>query len=211
MFYTRVKICGITRTQDALLAAKLGADAIGLVFYPQSPRCISVQQAQEILAEIPAFVTTVGLFVNPDSQALRQILDHVSLDLLQFQGQESADFCRQFNKPYVKAIHMQTGVDLNKLIVPYQKARAILLDTYHPQQAGGTSIRFDWQLIPKNLDKPIILAGGLNPANVSEAIRTVRPYGLDVSSGVEINPGIKDPEKIRNFIEEVRRADYEKS
>lgn len=209
MSHTRIKICGITRPEDALLAAKLGTDAIGMVFYSQSPRCISAGQAKKIVELLPAFVTVVGLFVNQDLDAIYSILETVHLDLLQFQGQETAEFCQQFNKPYVKAFHMQPGVDLNESILPYKNARAILLDTYHPQQAGGTGIPFDWHLIPRNLSKPVILAGGLNTVNVGEAVHQVRPYGVDVSSGIEVEPGIKDPAKIQAFINEVRRADRE--
>jgi len=204
---TRIKICGITNIDDALQATELGADAIGLVFYAQSPRCVTPLQAQKIIAALPPFITTVGLFVDASAETIAQVLAQVPLDLLQFHGNESPAKCRNNPRPYIKAIRMQPQLDIPTAIASYPDARAILLDAYHPQQAGGTGTVFDWRLVPKNCSKPLILAGGLNPANVAQAIRVVKPYAVDVSSGVEASPGIKDREKLKAFIQEVRDAD----
>ncbi len=203
---TRIKICGITRSKDALLAAKLGADAIGLVFYEKSPRSISVQQAQTILQELPAFVTVVGLFVNADPALVHHILAQVPLDTLQFHGEEDASYCTRFGKPYIKAIRMRPGIDLLTEIQQHPQATGILLDSYVKGTKGGTGQAFNWQQIPHCLTKPIILAGGLTPDNILSAIATVQPYAVDVSGGVESGHGIKDPNKLIAFIRGVSTA-----
>lgn len=207
MTHTRIKICGITRVDDALLAAQLGADAIGFVFYAKSPRYVTPLQAQAIMAQIPAFVTTVGLFVDPSLDEIMQVLTQAPVDLLQFHGHEAQELCAKCTRPYIKTLKVTPDLDINAKIASYPDARAILLDSHHPQQAGGTGVVFDWTLIPENLQKPIILAGGLNTANVAQAIYHLKPYAVDVSSGVEAKPGIKDPEKLRLFIKEVCDAD----
>jgi len=203
---TRVKICGITRPEDAEYAANLGVDALGLVFYSKSPRSISITQARAIIQVLPAFVTTVGLFVNADSTSVCQILDEIPIDLLQFHGEESLDYCQSFNKPYIKAVRMRTGIDLQAEIQRYQTAKAVLLDSYVKGIKGGTGITFDWQQIPVQLSKPIILAGGLTVDNVAQAIDILKPYGIDVSGGVEYSKGLKDKEKITQFMKEVLHA-----
>jgi len=207
---TRSKICGITRPEDGLIAASQGADAIGLVFYAASPRYVTVEQARRIIEALPPFVTTVGLFVDADDAEVRAILDAVPLDLLQFHGHEEEEaYCRSFGRPYFKAIRMAEGVDLAEAAVHYKSASALLLDAFQKGVPGGTGHAFDWARIPKGLNKPIILAGGLGPENIEEAIRTVRPYAVDVSSGVEAAKGIKDADKIIAFMRGVERADGE--
>lgn len=200
---TRVKICGITRIDDGLIAAQAGADAIGLVF-AASPRQVRPEQARSIAAAMPPFVTVVGLFVDADAEAVRAVLGSVRLDLLQFHGSEVPDFCRQFSKPYIKAVSMREGVNVSATAAAYADAAGLLLDTHSDQVAGGSGRAFDWTRVPAGLSKPVILAGGLNPDNVAEAIRRVRPYAVDVSSGVEQTKGIKDPARVRAFIEAVR-------
>lgn len=201
---TRSKICGITRQEDGLEAARLGADAIGLVFYAKSPRAVNGKQAAEIVSVLPAFVTTVGLFVNPSPEEVEAVLADVSLDLLQFHGDESPAFCNQFKRPYIKAIRMRDDIDLAAELARYSTGRGLLLDTYQPGVPGGTGESFDWQRVPKNLASKIILAGGLSANNVAEAIKQVQPYAVDVSGGVEANKGIKDAEKMAAFMGEVR-------
>ncbi|MEN9460412.1 MAG: N-(5phosphoribosyl)anthranilate isomerase [Pseudomonadota bacterium] len=197
---TRVKICGITRIEDALYAANLGADAIGLVFYAPSPRAVHIAQAREIVQALPPFVSTVGLFVNAEVAEIQETLQAVPLDLLQFHGEESPEYCVQFNRPYIKAIRMQASTDLAQLAQEYATAQALLLDTYVAGVQGGTGIAFDWRQVPREFSKPLILAGGLNPENVQAAISQVRPYAVDVSGGVEASKGIKDPEKLIAFM-----------
>ena len=196
----RIKICGITRVEDALVAAEAGADAIGLVFYDKSPRAVSIQQARQILAALPPFVTTVGLFVNSSRCELDEILDVVPLDLLQFHGDESAEDCEGFHRPYLKALRVKAGDDVRAQAGLFATAAGILLDTYVTGVPGGTGESFDWSLVPHDLSKPVILAGGLSVANVRAAISQVRPYAVDVSGGVERSKGIKDADKIRSFI-----------
>lgn len=203
---TRSKICGITREQDALLAARLGADAIGLVFFSDSPRHVSIARAAEIVAALPPFVTTVGLFVDPDEDEVRDVLAAVPLDMLQFHGTESAADCERYGRPWLKAIRMRDGIDLHACERDYRGARGLLLDTFHPAVAGGSGEVFDWAKVPAGLKTPIILAGGLGPDNVQAAIRQLRPWAVDVSSGVESGKGIKDPDKLRAFMEQVRKA-----
>ncbi|WP_337153555.1 phosphoribosylanthranilate isomerase [Pseudomonas protegens] len=202
----RSKICGITRIEDALAAVAAGADAIGLVFYAKSPRAVNVQQARAIIAALPPFVTSVGLFVNASRCELGEILDAVPLDLLQFHGDESAADCEGYHRPYIKALRVKAGDDIAAACLAYPRASGILLDTYVEGVPGGTGEAFDWSLVPQGLSKPIILAGGLTPDNVSAAIARVRPYAVDVSGGVEQGEGIKDPAKIQAFMQAVRRS-----
>jgi phosphoribosylanthranilate isomerase len=206
---TRVKICGITRTGDAAAAAAAGADAIGLVFYPQSPRFLATERAVEIRNALPPFVQAVALFVNPDAAQVAQVIGRVHPAMLQFHGDETPAFCAQFGVPYVKACRMRagaTGVDALEYLRPFSTAAAWLLDSY-VEEYGGVGERFDWSLAPRTRERPLILSGGLERGNVAEAIRRVRPWGVDVSSGVESAKGVKDPAKIAAFIEEVRNAD----
>jgi len=200
---TRVKICGITRVQDALAAAHSGADAIGLIFYQHSPRYVSIAQAAQLAAALPPFVTVVGLFVNAEAAFVREVLAGVRPDLLQFHGEETAEFCAQFNRPYIKAVRVKAGVDLLQCAADYSGAAGLLLDAHVEGVQGGTGATFDWTLIPEAMPLPIILSGGLQPENVAAAIRQVRPYAVDVSSGVEANKAIKDAVKITRFIQEV--------
>ena len=202
----RIKICGITRAEDARACARLGADAIGLVFHSASPRVVNVAQAQAILAALPPFVTSVGLFVNASVAEIEAVLAQLPLDLLQFHGEESPQFCRGFNRPYLKAVQVKPGLDLVQYASHFSDAKGLLLDAHVAGLAGGSGTLFDWKLIPAQLPLPIVLAGGLNPANVAEAVRCVRPAAVDVSSGVETAKGIKDAAKIAAFIQGVRHA-----
>lgn len=202
----RSKICGITRIEDALLAAEAGADAIGLVFYAKSPRAVTVQQARAIVAALPPFVTSVGLFVDASACELGEILDAVPLDLLQFHGDETPSYCDGWGKPYIKALRVKPGDDIAAQIDAYSGARGVLLDTFVPGVPGGTGEAFDWSLVPQAASKPIILAGGLTAENVQAAIQQVRPYAVDVSGGVEAGKGIKDAEKIYRFVQAVKQA-----
>ncbi|MBB2495022.1 phosphoribosylanthranilate isomerase [Aquipseudomonas ullengensis] len=204
MAVVRSKICGITRVEDALAAVAAGADAIGLVFYAKSPRAVSVAQAQQIIAALPPFVTTVGLFVDIARVELQQLLADVPLDLLQFHGDESLEQCEGYGRPYIKALRVKPGDDLLALMAEFPSASGILLDTYVEGVPGGTGLAFDWSLVPQDLPKPVILAGGLTPENVAAAIAAVKPYAVDVSGGVEVSKGIKDADKVRAFIREVR-------
>ncbi|KMN20598.1 phosphoribosylanthranilate isomerase [Pseudomonas weihenstephanensis] len=204
MSVVRSKICGITRIDDALAAVAAGADAIGFVFYAKSPRAVSATQAQAIIAALPPFVTTVGLFVNASACELNETLDAVPLDLLQFHGDETPEQCEGFHRPYIKALRVKAGDDIAQACRVYQSASGILLDAYVEGVPGGTGEVFDWSLIPQGLSKPIILAGGLMPGNVAQAIAQVRPYAVDVSGGVEISKGIKDHDRIRAFMQVVR-------
>lgn len=204
---TRIKICGITRSEDALVCARAGADAIGLVFYPPSPRYLAAAQAAVIARALPPFVTTVGLFVNPTAKQVEAVLNEVRLDVLQFHGDEPPEFCAGFGVPYLKAIRVKAGVDLVQCAIRYQEAQGLLLDAYVEGTPGGTGRSFDWELIPAELPLPVILSGGLSPANIVDAICRVRPWAVDVSSGVEASKGIKDAAKIAAFIEGVRSAD----
>jgi phosphoribosylanthranilate isomerase len=206
VYGVRSKICGITRVEDALSAAEAGADAIGLVFYAKSPRVVTVQQARAIVAALPPFVTTVGLFVDASACELGEILDAVPLDLLQFHGDETPSYCDGWGRPYIKALRVKPGDDIAAQIDAYHGARGVLLDTFVPGVPGGTGEAFDWSLVPQVASKPIILAGGLTAENVQAAIQQVRPYGVDVSGGVEAGKGIKDAEKIYRFIQAVKQA-----
>lgn len=204
---TRVKICGITRPEDGVAAAALGADAIGLVFHPQSPRAVSTDQAMGIVEALPPFVTVVALFADARPESIRSVLDVIPVDLLQFHGIEPAAACEGYGRRYIKAISMRDGLDVAAAMTGYPGAAAFLLDAFHPAMAGGTGERFDWARVPSERPRPLILAGGLAPDNVAEAVRRVRPYGVDVSSGVESAKGRKDHAKLRQFIEGVRRVD----
>ncbi|NCN22943.1 MAG: phosphoribosylanthranilate isomerase [Gallionellales bacterium CG_4_10_14_3_um_filter_54_96] len=204
----RVKICGITRAEDALAAARSGADAIGLVFYEQSPRHVTIGQAARLAAVLPPFVSVVGLFVNATAEFVREVLASVRLDVLQFHGDESPEFCGQFNKPYLKAIRVKPGVDLLQCAADFQHAQGLLLDAHVEGIPGGTGARFDWRLIPGDFPLPLILSGGLEVENVAAGIRQVQPYAVDVSSGVEASKGVKDAAKIARFMHEVMRTNY---
>lgn len=208
---TRVKICGITRAEDALAAAQAGADALGLVFHEKSPRHVTVGQAALVAAVLPPFVTLVGLFVNPSEDAVREVLRQVPLDVLQFHGEEEPEFCVRFGRPWIKAIRMRHDVDLLQCAARYRLAQGLLLDAFVEGAHGGTGASLDWALIPQTVPLPVILAGGLHSGNVAEAIRLVRPYAVDVSSGVEAAKGIKDAAKIAAFINEVNNIDLQLS
>ena len=203
---TRVKICGITRVEDAQAAVAAGADAIGLVFAEASPRRVTPEQARALAAAMPPFITVVGLFVDMPASRIRDILGQVPLNLLQFHGNETPEDCRQFGRPYIRAIRMAPGVDILAEARRYAQAAGLLLDAYDPQVAGGTGATFDWTRVPRDLNKPVILAGGLTPENVARAIQAVRPYAVDVSSGVEQSKGIKDAAKIAAFIRTVENS-----
>lgn len=203
---TRVKICGITDRQDALDAVRLGADAIGLVFYPPSPRCVAPEQAAAIVERLPPFVTVAGLFVNASREEIAEVLGTVRLDLLQFHGTECAEYCAGHGRPYIKALRVREGMDLLAERQRYAGASALLLDAYQPGVPGGTGQAFDWALIPSELGHEIVLAGGLTPGNVGEAVRRVRPYAVDVSGGVERVKGRKDAAKIEAFMRGVASA-----
>lgn len=202
----RIKICGITRVEDALAAAAAGADAIGLVFYAASPRAVSIEQAREIVRELPPFVTTVGLFVDASEAVIRSTLEQVPLDLLQFHGNEPEEFCRRFSRPYIKALRVRPGDNLQELAARWPSASGILLDSYKPGVPGGTGETFDWSEIPAERSWSLILAGGLQPSNVRQAIEMTAPWAVDVSGGVEAARGVKDIDKINAFIHEVRRV-----
>jgi len=200
---TRVKICGITNAEDARSAIKYGADAIGLVFYASSPRCVTITQAQQIVAAIPPFVSVVGLFVNATTAEIEAVLSQVHIDILQFHGDENAAECERIKLPYLKAIRVKNDTNLLQYEVEFSSAKALLLDTYSEAAFGGTGHVFDWKLIPENLKMPIILAGGLTAENVADAIKQVQPYAVDVSGGVEVSKGIKDVSKIADFMQAV--------
>ena len=210
MTRTRIKICGITRPRDAQAAAQAGADAIGLVFYPPSPRYLSGERAVEIRDALPPFVQAVALFVNPDAAQVAQVIGRVRPAMLQFHGEESPEFCGQFGVPFVKACRVRkgenAGVHALEYLRPFSRAAAWLFDSYVPEY-GGVGEAFDLSMLPQVKDRPVILSGGLSADNVAEAVRRVRPWGVDVSSGVESAKGIKDAAKIAAFIAEVRNAD----
>jgi phosphoribosylanthranilate isomerase len=206
---TAVKICGITREEDALSAARCGANAIGFVFFAKSPRHVSPARAADLMRALPPFVMSVGLFVDAAASEVAQTLAVARVDLLQFHGSESPAYCRQFAVPYLKALRVRPGLDLLQCALDYQDAKALLLDACVDGMHGGTGATFDWALIPKHLHLPVVLSGGLTPQNVTAAIHAVRPWAVDVSSGVEVlgSAGIKDASKIAQFISGVRNAD----
>jgi len=203
---TRVKICGLTRPEDVEAAIRAGADAIGLVFFDKSPRAVSAEQAKQLAARIPAFVTLTGLFVNPDPAFVKQVLEQVPLDLLQFHGDETPEFCASFGRRWIKAIRVQEAGQIEQAFVDYQNACGLLVDAWEPDRYGGTGHSFNWQLIPEQRPLPLILAGGLSSANVASAIEQVRPWAVDVSGGVEQSKGRKDATKLSEFIKEVHRV-----
>ncbi len=196
----RVKICGITRAQDLHAACDAGADALGFVFYEKSPRHLTIAAAAALVRDLPPFVQAVGLFVDAEPAFIEAVLRAVPLDLLQFHGDETPADCARFGRPFIKAVRVNRDTDLLKCAADFEAARGLLLDAFVPGVPGGTGERFDWSLIPANLPKPVILSGGLTPDNVAEAVRTVRPWAVDVSSGVEVTKGIKDAHKIAQFI-----------
>jgi phosphoribosylanthranilate isomerase len=204
---TAVKICGITRVEDALYAARAGAHALGFVFHPPSPRFLEAGTAARIAHALPPFITAVGLFVDAPAATVREVLARVPLQLLQFHGAETAEYCAGFGIPYMKAVRVEPKTDLLQYARDFSGAQALLLDAFVPGIAGGTGTTFDWSLIPATLPLPVVLSGGLNAENVVAAIRQVRPYAVDVSSGVEAAKGIKDPLRIASFMERVRHAD----
>ena len=203
---TRIKICGITRVEDAQAAARAGADAIGLVFYPPSPRFLGLDRARQLRDALPPFVMPVALFVNPAADEVRAALEHVRPAMLQFHGEETPAFCGQFGMPYVKACRVRQGVHLLEYLRPFSGAAGWLLDS-HVEEYGGIGEAFDWSLVPAERLRPLVLSGGLTRDNVREAVRRVRPWAVDVSSGVESAKGIKDADRIAAFIAEVRHAD----
>ncbi len=203
MFRTRVKICGITRLEDALVAVDLGVDALGLVFYAPSPRNVTIATAADVARQIPAFVSVVGLFVNAEPSFVEEVIANVGLSLLQFHGDETPEDCERFGLPYIKAIRVKADTNLVQYARDFTSAKALLLDTYTEGVAGGTGQLFDWNLIPSALPKPVILAGGLQANNVAQAIWQVKPYAVDVSGGVEATKGIKDAQKIAAFMQQV--------
>jgi phosphoribosylanthranilate isomerase len=204
--HTRVKICGITSLEDAIQAIESGADALGFVFYEPSPRYVSPETVSQIVASLPPFITTVGLFVNADSTLVEEVSTKTQISLLQFHGDESEDYCASFSLPYIKAIRVRTQNDIVRACADFTSASGILLDAYKKGVPGGTGEVFDWGMIPKQSDKPLILAGGLTLANVGNAIKLLKPYAVDVSGGVELKKGVKDHLKVSRFLEEVARA-----
>ena len=202
---TRIKICGLTRAEDMQVAIEAGADALGLVFYPPSPRFVDPEQAVRLAGMAPPFVSVVGLFVNAEARQVSELLAAVPIHLLQFHGDEDEAYCRQFGRPYIKAARMRPGLDLLQYAASFPSAQAILVDAFVEGYGGGGK-SFDWNLIPNSMSKPLVLSGGLDADNVGEAIRRVRPAAVDVSSGVEAAKGIKDADKIRSFIAAARAA-----
>lgn len=196
-------MCGMTREEDIAYAASLGVDAIGLVFSPQSPRFVSLNQAKRLLQKLPLFVDAVAVLVNPEPSFVEELITELPISWLQFHGDESPEFCQQFGKPYIKAIQVDSAAAIYKSCEGHHQASAILLDTPSASSRGGTGKTFDWSLIPDNLSKPFILAGGLNVANIKDALRSCSPYAVDVSSGIEESPGIKDHKKMKQFVDAV--------
>lgn len=207
MSRTRIKICGITKPEDARVAIQAGADALGLVFYPKSPRSVSIDQAREIAAVIPPFVSLVTLFVDESADTVYQVLEALPVGLIQFHGVESPEFCQQFQRPWLKALRVKADTDIQAAGQLYSTASGLLLDAWQDGVPGGTGRTFDWQLASGELSVPLVLAGGLNAGNVGTAVTQLRPWAVDVSGGVEASPGIKDAGKIKNFVAAVRAAD----
>lgn len=204
---TRIKCCGMTRVEDALLAAQLGADAVGVVFTARSKRQVTLLRAREIVAALPPFVATVALFMNDTAGLVRQVLDEVRPTLLQFHGDEDDRWCAQFGHPFLKAVAMGDGAAALSRLHDYPHAAGLLLDGHGAGEAGGSGKAFDWSLLPSDLAQPLILAGGLHPGNVADAVYATRPWAVDVASGIESAPGVKDPERLTAFIHAVRVAD----
>lgn len=207
MTHTRIKICGVTTTADATAVAAAGADAVGLVFYSRSPRAVTPAQAAEIVRAVPPFVSVVALFVNEPAESIRRIVDSLPINLVQFHGDESAEFCRQFQRPWIKALQVRAGLDLPARAAAFAQARGILLDSWQEGLHGGTGKTFDWDLARRHLPLPLVLAGGLDEHNVGAAIALLQPAAVDVSGGVEQAPGRKDAGKIKRFVAAVRAAD----
>lgn len=204
----RVKVCGITSVADAQMVSAAGVDAVGLVFYAKSSRNVTVEQAAVICAALPPFVSVVGLFLDASEAFVNEVLDAVPLDVLQFHGSETPEYCNGFRRPYIKGLGMSgvTGDDFRELADQYPSAQGVLVDSHAPGAAGGTGKTFDWTQVPQDYAKAIILAGGLSADNVANAIRTTQVYAVDISSGVEAEPGVKDSAKVAAFMDEVRRA-----
>ncbi|MFC7367137.1 phosphoribosylanthranilate isomerase [Vreelandella zhaodongensis] len=201
---TRIKFCGLTRHEDVAMAASLGVDAVGFVMWPKSTRSITPETLEALAVRVPAFVTRVGLFVNQPAELIEQCLPY--LDLIQFHGDESASFCHQFGRPWIKALRMRDDIDLHHAAAQYSNAQALLLDAYRPGIPGGTGETFDWSRIPATLEKPVILAGGLTADNIAAAVSQVTPYAVDVSGGIEASPGVKDAELMASFVKRVALA-----
>lgn len=201
----RVKICGITSVDDGAVAVRAGADAIGLVFYSKSPRAVTVAQAAEIARSVGPFVTVVGLFVDAEPEFVRSVLEQVPLHVLQFHGDESEGYCQQFQRPYLKALRMKDGLNVSAEMAKFPSAVGILLDAYRPGVPGGTGETFDWQRVPANSPVPVVLAGGLNPDNIGQAVESTKVYGVDVSGGVEASPGKKDTDRMMAFVRHAKR------
>ncbi|WP_392537413.1 phosphoribosylanthranilate isomerase [Legionella sp. 227] len=199
----RVKMCGMTRREDIAHAINLGVDAIGLIFYSKSARCVSIEQAKLLLKDLPAFVNSVAVLVNPEQDFVHQILEELPIQLLQFHGDETVGFCQQFKKPYIKAIHSDSAEHIHQAAQNFVSARALLLDTPSETVRGGTGSVFDWNIIPQKVEKPYILAGGLDEFNVLEAIKSCHPYAVDLCSGIEMSPGIKDHGKMTRFMQKL--------
>jgi len=204
---THIKMCGMTRPEDLIKACQLGVDAVGLVFYPPSPRSLSLALAEPLAALTPALTRRVALMVNPDAGFVREVVAATQADMLQFHGDESADFCQQFGKPYIKALRVKNAAEVVGLITQHRAADLILLDAYVPGIPGGTGQTFDWSLVPDTLAAKVMLAGGLNETNVPVAIERIRPYAVDVSGGIETAPGIKSADKMALFVQAVMAAD----
>lgn len=203
---TRVKICGLTRSQDVEAAVAAGADALGFVFYEPSPRAVTIAEAERLVRSVPAFVSVVGLFVNPSEAQVREVLEALPLDLLQFHGDEAPEFCAQFKRRWIKAIRVRNREQVASAFRHYREASGLLVDAWDPERYGGTGKSFNWELIPSERPLPLILAGGLSSDNVFRAVEQVKPWAVDVSGGVECSKGIKDSEKISDFIKEVHRV-----
>lgn len=203
---TRVKICGLTRVEDVKAAVAKGADALGFVFYEPSSRAVTIEQAKVLAGHVPAFVSVVGLFVNPSEEQVREALDRIPLDLLQFHGDETPEFCSRFGRRWIKAVRVQQAGQIEKALSDYHGASGLLVDAWDPERFGGTGHSFNWDLIPSERSLPLILAGGLSSANVARAVEKVKPWAVDVSGGVEKSKGIKDIEKISDFIKEAHRV-----
>lgn len=203
---TRIKICGLTRVEDVRGAVAAGADALGFNFYPQSPRFLSIEKARELCAALPPFVTSVGLFVNEEPARVREVLAEVPLSMLQFHGDEEADYCASFGLPWMKAARVRAGFDLLNYAARFPGACGLLVDAWVDGYGGGGEV-FDWSLLPDNYSAPLVLAGGLNVTNIEQAVRQVRPWAVDVSSGVEASKGIKDRVLMEAFVAGVRKAD----
>lgn len=195
----RIKYCGITREEDAMFAANLGVDALGFIFYQNSPRYVEPAVAQHIIEKLPPFISTVAVVVNPDAEALNALIRQTQIDLLQFHGEESNDFCSSFNRPFIKAIRMNDTINIDIAMQDFPDAKGFLLDSYQANAHGGTGKRFAWERLPKQCSRPLILAGGLTPENVQQALAIPSVSGIDVSSGIETEPGIKSPEKMQAF------------